>query len=232
MSLLTAKAALEAQIKAGTAPAVAQPRTLPLDAIGELPEVFQHRTPCEIDQKMHIIELARVLKGGNSLAEIAIFWDGKRWVCVDGHHRLAAYRAVKWERGVPVKVFVGTVAQAMLRAAGNTRDRLPMRKAEKMNTAWRLVLAGGLTKKEIVDGAAASDGIVGRMRHVAKSLSRREPETDLSGITWEQARRKFDGEDSRTHEDMERWVHEQAKATADKLVKALGRPKHWNREIL
>lgn len=232
MTLLTAKAALESQIKASPPPAVAQPRKLPLAEIGELPDVFQHRTPGAIDQRMHIKELARALRTGNPLEAIAIFWAGKQWVCVDGHHRLAAYRVEKWTRGVPVTVFVGTVSQAMLRAAWNTKDKLRMDKPEKMNTAWRLVITGGLTKRAIVEGASVSDGTVGHMRRVEEALSQREPGIDLSELTWERARRKHLGEDSRTHEDMDDLLQAQAQATADKLVKALGTQKHWTREIL
>ena len=81
--------------------------SLPLWSIRTIPEVFQVRDPNEADSVRHIADLAGVIKAQGSVDPISVWWSGAEWVCVDGHHRLAAYEKAGAEQ-VKVKVEVGT----------------------------------------------------------------------------------------------------------------------------
>jgi hypothetical protein len=102
--------------------------------------VFQWRR-CERDpvrSGAHIAELARALQNtGRPFEPLLVFPAGGRYYVMDGHHRLSAYEAAKWDDPVPVEVFQGTLEEARLAALNaNSRDKLPMRREDKAEAVW------------------------------------------------------------------------------------------------
>ncbi|MDP2397749.1 MAG: ParB/Srx family N-terminal domain-containing protein [Burkholderiales bacterium] len=229
MSLVTAKRALTNQIERGQPQPIANPTKLPIDVIGELPEVFQHRMPLEHQSSYHVKELAKALRSGQPLTAITVFWAGTGWLCVDGHHRLNAYRSAGWKKNIPVFAFTGTLDQAINRAAMNTYDKLPMHRGEKANAAWRLVVATSLSKAKIVHSTSVSDGSVAHMRRVFKTLEAREPGRDLSELVWEDARRESSGQE-KAEVDWESQIQVEAQQFANTLAKAFGKRAHLRLE--
>jgi hypothetical protein len=84
---------------------------------------------------------------------------GSEWFCIDGHHRLEAYRQIGTNRPVPVEVFQGRLSQAVEKASKrNSKDKLPMSSTDKMEAAWRLDVLGEFSKREVMEATGASDG--------------------------------------------------------------------------
>jgi hypothetical protein len=94
MSRAAAIKALEARLLEKPAPEKI-PERLPLTAIRKNPDVFQLREPVEHEKQGHIETLAKIPADGRYLEAIDVWWDGERWCCIDGHHRLDAYRRAK-----------------------------------------------------------------------------------------------------------------------------------------
>jgi hypothetical protein len=151
-----------------------------------------------------------------------VFWTGKDWVCIDGHHRLAAYKKAEWRKGVAVLVFVGTIDAAMAKAAsGNTKNRLHMRTDEKFNAAWRLTVGTELSKRVISITTGTSEGTGANMRRVKTALLYETPNRDLSELTWGEAQRDTLGGTS-DEIDWDAKKREEAQQLANKIIKAIG----------
>jgi ParB-like chromosome segregation protein Spo0J len=144
-----------------------------------------------------------------SLDPILIWWDGKGWACVDGHHRYEAYllAGVGISHSVPVEVFDGSLNQALREAAeSNTKDKLPMSRSEKSNTAWHLVTMANMNKAEVSKAASVSESTVATMRKVFIQLKSKENgETDdlmaptrgnFRDLSWADAKRLVEGRDA------------------------------------
>jgi len=72
-----------------------------------------------VGKARHIGVLVHSLSiSGPSLDPLLVFPAGSRYFVIEGHHRLAAYKAVKWDEPIPVEVFVedGSKAALKLRA--------------------------------------------------------------------------------------------------------------------
>lgn len=199
------------------------PQHLTASTIKRRPEVFQHRRPAKHDSEAHIRELADAAKG-QDLDPLTVWWDGKSWTLIDGHHRAQAYvQAGKGTQAVPVEVFVGSPEEALTRAArANTKAKLMMSASEKSTAAWRLVVMGTtMSKSTQATAAGVSERLVASMRHAKATLVRqgREP-SELAQMTWEAARRTAKGEDADdwSPEEEEKRVEQMALA----LRKALG----------
>lgn len=212
------------QVESGKPHPKVDPMTLKVSSIKLLPEVFQHRRPAEHSSKAHIRGLAEAAKAQGKLTPVTVWWNGKHWLCVDGHHRMAAYvKAGMRGYEVPVEVFKGGPADALARAAEtNSMDKLPMTKSEKVNAGWRLVVMGdSLSKAKQALAAGISERQIAAMRSVRKRLiaGRATPE-DLAAMSWDAARRADAGEATSewSDEEVERRVQEMALA----LRKALG----------
>jgi hypothetical protein len=68
---------------------------------------------------------------------------GDVWICVDGHHRLAAYQALKWKPKLRCEWFKGSVWEAVdagMRA--NSKIKLNMQQEDKFENAWKRVVLG------------------------------------------------------------------------------------------
>ncbi len=196
-----------------------RPTSLLLKELFVDPETFQWRVSKynKIASDEHIRTLVRVLKStGEPFEPLLIFPIGKRFVVIDGHHRLDAYRKARWKKPIPVKVFGGSLEEARFAALeGNIRDKLPLSKPEKMEAAWTLVNDNKLSKAQIVKLGLASDGAIALMRKVRKKLINEG--TEANRLSWAEARRfgaQFDLSDS------EDWKERKAQKIVDALLKA------------
>lgn len=199
------------------------PQRLPVSKIKRHPEVFQHRRPAQHVSEAHIRELAGAAKV-RDLDPLTVWWDGKHWSLIDGHHRIQAYLlAGKGTNDVPVEVFEGTPEDALGRAAkANTKAKLMMSGSEKSNAAWHMVvMTPEMSKSKQAENSGVSERLVASMRKTKATLSNqgRAP-SQLADMTWEQARRAVKGEDSDdwSPEEEEKRVEQMALA----LRKALG----------
>ncbi|WP_114946147.1 ParB/RepB/Spo0J family partition protein [Microvirga calopogonii] len=201
-----------------------RPRGLWLNDIQIADKVFQPRFPGgnALASNEHIRELAQALDNqGEPLDPILVTPIGQRFFLVDGHHRYAAYEAVRWEDLVPITVFEGTLSEAFKESiALNNKNKLPMTPNDRQELAWRLVKLGdarhgGYSRKQIVDMTKASDGAVANMRRVYKALS--EQRFDLDSVSWRRARSNHLASE---HWDREEWFDKEAKKLAEKLLKS------------
>lgn len=151
-----------------------RPETLLPQAIRTAPAVFQPRIIYQGDvDAYHVKELTRALatKDVGALDAIVVMQIGKDAYCVDGHHRLAAYRAAKVTNPVPVEWFEGSVLEAYREAVRrNVKDKLPMSRDAKLEAAWREVVLGQLSKAAIVEMTGVANGTLGTMRSKLREL--------------------------------------------------------------
>lgn len=235
-SLAEDYATLTRQVEKGTPHPTPLPTKLPLTEIRLWQKVFQHRGFQGHASKAHVLKLVAAIRKrkGRALDPVTVWWDGKGWACVDGHHRHEAYSLAELgsKHLVPVEVFEGTLSQAMAAAASaNTKDKLPMSSAEKSNAAWRMVVMTSMSKADAAKAAGVSESTVANMRKVAAHLDSKitEATDDLQvpiqanyrDLSWGDAKRLAEGRDA---SDFDRDVADEKKAQdmALALRKALG----------
>lgn len=212
---------------------VVHPTHIPLGQIRLWPSLFQHRQPNARASQKHIESLAEIAKRDPSsgLHPMTVWWDGRSWACLDGHHRHAAYSkaALGANYAVPVDVFTGSLDEAVGRSAsGNTEDKLQMTTGEKQDAAWRMVVHTQLSKALIVKASTASDSQVAIMRKALKTLDAKEATTEFPGVwadhrnmRWADARRLARGQEAPDF-DRESADEEKAQKMATALRIALG----------
>ena len=240
MSRPEARQALERKVKSGTPPPPEAPKSLPLGAIRRVPELYQFRRPAEHASRMHIHEMARKVKDGQALEPLLVWWGGDGWYCIDGHHRLDAYEVGKWPKKepVPVQVHCGTVVSAMLKSVqSNAPAKLHMTKREQAQAAWELVVLttkGEASAKAIARASTVSERQVFAMRAIKRTLLQKEPERDLTEISWPRARSEADGKEMDENKDWDAAMEEEAKQLAGKLMQLLGHrfQRHGMPEVL
>ncbi len=174
-TFVDALARLEEQQKRGKA-VKEKPSALPLRAIKTAPAVFQPRLLWggkDVDD-FHVKELARALaaQGKEEAFEpITVMRIGRHPYCIDGHHRLAAYKVAKRDLEVPVTWFEGSVRDGVEEAVRlNTRDKLPMSRQAKLEAAWRMVILGRGSKAEISKATTVPASTVANMRKKLREL--------------------------------------------------------------
>ncbi len=115
----------------------------------------------------HVKKLARAVSIQGELDPIVVIKLGKKFVCVDGHHRVEAYKDAKWTKEIRCEWFGGTVREAVDESMRrNAKDRLNVPTADRLEAAWRRVLLGWGSKAEIVRLCNVGDGTVAQMRRV------------------------------------------------------------------
>ena len=136
------------------------------------PELFQPREfsfGLRATDRDHVKKLARAIGIQGELDPIVVIKLGKKFVCVDGHHRLEAYRAEKWVKPIKCEWFSGSVREAVDESVTrNAKDRLNVPQADRLEVAWKRVLLGWGSKAEIVRLCCVGDGTVAHMRRVMK----------------------------------------------------------------
>lgn len=192
---MEARSSVEARIAQGQ-PAPATPRVLPWDQIETIPDLFQQRRLDAEASAQHVQTLARAIKRGSrgsrqaALAPVTVFWVGDAWACVDGHHRLMAYRWVNHPGPVPVKVLRGLDLMEAVRESlgGNVKDKLPLSKRCKSEAAWRFTLEGSMSKAAIKALADVDESTIAIMRRTLREFAEAHPDTPPSSLTWAQMR--------------------------------------------
>jgi hypothetical protein len=223
--------------------------TLPLGDIRTATSVFQPRLGdgARGEAEAHVSALADAIRSrkDHRLDPIIVWWSGKHWRVIDGHHRLVAYnqvsnpsqekasrRCIPIDR-VPVEIFVGSLQEAMARATiENSKDKLRMTKKDKLERAWRFTALGQMTIPEIANATCVAERTVSNMRKVIADLNVIElgdwtPRIDPLDITWAEAKRQNAGEVEVTDE----WLERQAREWATRLARTFGDRLARNPEI-
>lgn len=192
---LDAKKATEDRITNGR-PAPGTPRLLKWSEIECIPDLFQQRRIYSESSESHVQTLARAIKLGPrgarqaSLEAVTVVWVGDAWACVDGHHRLMAYRWVNHPAPVPVRVLRNiTLGESIKASLGdNSKDKLPLTMRCKTEAAWRLTLEGSMSKATIKALADVDESTISIMRRTLKQFAEEHPEVTPGNLTWAQMR--------------------------------------------
>lgn len=222
---------LRYQLAHGRAQLAVKPTTLSLKKVKLWPEVFQQRRPEKRISSAHVRMLASKAKANPHLLldPLTVWWDGKAWACIDGHHRVEAYRAVGVNE-IPVAVFEGSIEEAVaFSARANTRDKLQMSRGEKSNAGWHLVIKTKLSKSAQADASGVSERQVAHMRRVKEILESKGIK-DLEDMGWEEARKTAAGEDAAQEWD-EGEAERRAQELATKLHRVFGKANFSKIEI-
>lgn len=211
---------------------------VPLKAIKTAAAVFQPRgfdVQEAASSEDHVQNLmAAIQNSPNHLLDpITVWWSGSCYRVLDGHHRTSAYERVNklFKAGkkkkaittIPVNIFVGTLGEA-LRKSGelNARDKLPMTKDDKLNMAWKMVIKGAGSKRDIHRSTTISEGTISSMRVRLKTLQ------DHFKVNWEGACLAMTWKEAfslnKKEKDYgEEWQHKQADVWAKRLGNAFGK---------
>lgn len=215
-------------------------KELPLDRIKMRHSVFQPREfesmgPSE-DHVRTLVDAIKV-EPGNRLDPITVWWSGKYWTVLNGHHRILAYgrarknnfkqyqpsgkKTAQWM--VPVRYFEGTLQQALMEATRtNSKDQLSMTKDEKLNRGWRLTaLYPDLSKSQVAGVCKISARTVANMRGKLKDIQADEPEdwqSEALALSWREAQRW--GKEEMTYDD--EWEDKLARKWSERLGKSFG----------
>lgn len=188
---IAAKASVMERIKVGASEPEA-PKALPFHEIETIPELFQQRRITPEESAEHVQSMARAIKVGprgahqESLAPISVVWVGDAWACVDGHHRLGAYKLVKHAAPVPVTAMCGASLEEAVRASlgENTKDKLKLTQRCRSEAAWRFVVAGGMSKSEISKLSGVDESTVASMRRTVNQFREKAGGADPADFTW------------------------------------------------
>ena len=201
------------------------PERLHLKEISTEPLVFQVRA-AGLDME-RVEEIAGDLSAPDLDDPIHVWWGGKRWIVIDGHHRLAAHRLAQ-ERGgearkVAVKAHPTMPLEEALGAASllNAREKVTITREERGDAAWRLVCCGTGSIKEQAAWSGAGKSQISIMRGVFDRLqAKRIPHETLIDRGWDWSRALDQGKNKgEFNPDM---IEVQAQEWAKKLGRALG----------
>lgn len=225
MSRQNARKQLERRLRGGSTWHGPLPDTLKRSEIITLEEVFQFRKPLAHKSEAHKTKLGRtVRRTGRGLGRLLVYWVGDAWVCIDGHHRLAAYQATGLE-DVPVDAFCGEPHAAVKEALKrNTEDKLSMDDRERTAAAWAIVTTWNdeFTRQEIAEQAGVSTSTVANMRRVFEQLKKKRPLVDLSDLAWWQARELAKGGSENGLGNLDEKRQEHIIKIRDGLIKQFG----------
>jgi hypothetical protein len=166
-------------------------------------ELFQPRelfTKSGLDTK-HINKLRRVIEIKGELDAILVVKLGTQWVCVDGHHRIAAYQKLKWKE-IKGEWFAGSLREAVDESyKRNEINKLEIDREDKYEEAWRRVILRQGSKAQIVKFCGVGEGTVAFMRRVKRRYEedtddfaeqfRRRLGTRLDEVSWNRARMTY-----------------------------------------
>ena len=177
------------------------PDVLDLDQLRVVENVFQprdlrYRTG---DHEAHIDTLTKAIGKPDMpkyLDAITVWRSGDRWYVLDGHHRRLAYARAKVVKNIPIRVFKGTLEEALAQSVSlNSKNKLTMSLQDKTNTAWRLTACTDLSKSRIAADCGVGDRTVANMRTVRRTLIGMGKTTaDLLELSWADAQREAKGE--------------------------------------
>lgn len=173
------------------------------------PELFQPRGFANgtLDT-YHVTKLAKRIATKGELDPPLVVKLGKKWVCVDGHHRVAAYvkqPITYWlgtdKRTITCHWFAGSAREAVDESVRrNDVAKLEMRRGDKYEAAWQRVVLEWGSKSQIAKLTGTSETLVANMRRVVEAHKRkdafgREFRTKLGSkirdVTWSRARNGY-----------------------------------------
>ena len=195
------------------------PVTLPPASIRTMPEVFYTRGKDWSEYQVGV--MCKALQAGFDLDPILVIQIADATIVVDGHHRLEAYGRVKNAPPVPVRYFPGTPSEALLEAVRrNAQAAIQMDGPQRHTCAWRLVLTGLYSKRDIAKASGVSIGQVGNMRKAARVLG----EAAMDMPTWFLAHKAWKGKSRPPMSDDERelWIQQQGERGAEGLLSQFG----------
>jgi hypothetical protein len=159
---------------------------LPISRISKRTAVFQPRSLEGFlsEDEEFIRDLVKVLKNsdGKPMDPVAVWYGGRNYYVIDGHHRLEAYKRYWGKNGsevsIPCTEFKGSLIEAMEFAGqANHKNKLPMRQDMRLNFAWRLVCVSDLTAPRIVEASGVALRTVRTMRSkLREKLEAEKPE--------------------------------------------------------
>jgi len=228
---------LRMSIKKGSPEPEVKPEYLNLGEMVTATDVFQHRSGNLAQSEAHVAYLKKVLERNDekTFAPLTVYWIGKTWCCIDGHHRVKAYEAVReMYYMVPVQVFSGTLDVAIGQAlAGNSKDKLPMQRHEKSGAAWRLVIGTSLSKAVQAKASGVSESQIAVMRRTKTDLIKKGMDIDkLADMHWHEAMLKAQGRPGFDQRSFDNYAEEQGQLLANRLTKTFGKHLTNKPEIL
>jgi ParB-like nuclease domain len=114
-------------------------------------------------------ELAKKISIQGELDPVLVIRLGTEWVCVDGHHRIAAYRLRNHKKPIKCEWFAGTPTEAVEEGyQRGLRNSLPITEADRLEEAWRRVLLEQGSRKEISQASGVGTSTIAEMRRVKK----------------------------------------------------------------
>lgn len=192
-------ARLQREVRENPKEPVKVPNALPLGSIHLEETVFQVREEGLNDERVR--EIALGLSWDKTDDPLRVWWTGLRWVLVEGHHRLAAYRLSKKNpkgtRKVPVIAHVGIPLGAAMGLASitNSREKVTIPQWQRLNQAWRLTCVGVGSVASLARDSGCGKTTIGNMRAVKAKLLERKGMTveRLTDASWVQAKGWADG---------------------------------------
>lgn len=221
-------AELKEELRTGK-PQPDKPTSLPLKSIRFASLVFQPRLfdGNRADSVAHVETLKDAVRAKQQLPPLTVWWSGKSWRVLDGHHRMMAYQQLAKDKrkpllvhSVPVVVFDGTLNQAIAHATEcNSRDKLPMTKNDKLDRAWKLVALQdpSLSRETIAHQAGVSDRTVGNMRSELSRFLNERPDDNPLDWTWDEVK----SGKAKAEKD-ESWAEQEAQRWAKRLLREFG----------
>lgn len=177
--------------------------------------------------KGHAWSLERVLRAKpldtREFDPITVFEIAGDDFCVDGHHRLAVYRAVVGGAAfIPVVRIGGTLSEAIaLSVQANTKLFLQMNHAQRQEAAWKLVKIAHGSKREQAEWSGMGETFIAKLRRLKRKLEEHHS-GEHWGSLWE-AERLANAVDGKNEDDWtEEMEAEKVAEYARRLRRALG----------
>jgi ParB-like nuclease domain len=145
---------------------------LSVDEIKTQTELFQPRSffmgSYELDLGF-VTKLKREIGIRGALDPLLVIKLGHQFICLDGHHRLEAYKRLEWKLPITCDWFSGTIRQAVDETIRrNSILKLPMSQPDKLDAAWKRTVLGWGSKAEIKKLCGVSESLIAKMRRVVR----------------------------------------------------------------
>lgn len=194
-------------------------RRLPIREIKTIETVFQPRQmdKATAESGKHLGELKRALLAKGDLDPIAVWKVGGEWLCLDGHHRLEAYRQAGGRRThVPVRIFCGSLEDAFrLTVESNAPDKLNLTPDDKREAAWRMLLLG-FSFRQINQATTISKGTIHNMDKAKQRVREVCPSVIVEVWTWKKVKELLSNTGGERNET---WKDVKAKEWAKQLAR-------------
>jgi hypothetical protein len=247
---------IEQDMQEGSPPPSELPRTMHPNDIAFAHSVFQPRSfdGHRAESAEHINALKDSIRNtpGHLIEPVTVWWSGKRWIVIDGFHRVSAYQQLAKDKSDPLMVeairvdaFTGSLTEAFRKSTAlNSKDKLNMTKSDKLNRAWKMVCWGeqSFTINQIIETCSVGQGTVSNMRRVRKKLVEKlklesvgefytvnadSIRDHLLKFDWKEAQRGERAEKDRDEE----WAEQEARRWCKRLLREFG-PKIRHKPVI